>query len=413
MKEHELSLRQDASVISLFTGAGGLDLGLESAGFDVCACVEIDDHCRKTIKLNRPDWLLLEQGDIHEIAPEQLLAEAGRRPGEVKLLAGGPPCQPFSMSANWANRRRGLNDPRARTLNAYLDVVEAVQPQVLLLENVRGIATGGERSGVELLSEGVRRLNETLGTAYNPQVIHLNAAEYGVPQRRERLFVVATIDGRQLELPPPTHGQDPGMSAIRTTWDAIGDLDADVWPEELALKGKWAQLLPSIPEGHNYLWHTSSGGGEPLFGHRTRYWSFLLKLAKTLPSWTIQAAPGPATGPFHWRNRMLSTRELARLQTFPDSYEFVGDRRSAHRQVGNAVPCALAELLGLEIRRQLLGHEHLPAGGSFVPQRRLPVPEPQPTQPVEQQFLSMRGEHAPHPGVGKGPGRARPVRSTD
>jgi len=109
-------------------------------------------------------------------------------------------------------------------------------------------------------------------------------------------------------------------------------------------------LLKSIPEGKNYLWHTPRGAGEPLFGWRTRYWSFLLKLSKGQPSWTIQAEPGPATGPFHWRNRLLSIQELVRLQTFPDEYEIVGSRRSAQMQVGNAVPPFLAEQVTIALR---------------------------------------------------------------
>src|SRR5207249_3243156 len=133
----------------------------------------------------------------------------------------------------------------------------------------------------------------------------------------------------------------------RTAWDAIGDLDDEHWPLELKPTGKWTGLLKSIPEGKNYLWHTPRGGGDPLFGWRTRYWSFLLKLSKRQPSWTIQAEPGPATGPFHWRNRLLSVEELARLQTFPHGFQVVGNRRSAQRQIRNAVPGALGELPGL------------------------------------------------------------------
>ena len=111
--------------------------------------------------------------------------------------------------------------------------------------------------------------------------------------------------------------------------------------------------LPSIPEGENYLWHTARGGGIELFGWRRRYWNFLLKLAKDRPSWTIQAQPGPSVGPFHWKNRRLSNRELCRLQTIPDGYSVVGGIRAAHKQIGNAVPSALAEVLALAIREQV------------------------------------------------------------
>ncbi|MGH8069990.1 MAG: DNA cytosine methyltransferase, partial [Candidatus Entotheonellia bacterium] len=130
---------------------------------------------------------------------------------------------------------------------------------------------------------------------------------------RERVFILASIDGQTLKAPLPTHGEGNGLEPYHTAWDAIGDLDKEDWPLELEVTGKWAALLRSIPEGKNYLWHTPRGGGEPLFGWRTRYWSFLLKLSKRHPSWTIQAEPGPATGPFHWRNRMLSIEELARV----------------------------------------------------------------------------------------------------
>src|SRR5206468_6143085 len=131
------------------------------------------------------------------------------------------------------------------------------------------------------------------------------------------------------------------LASYLTAWDAIGDFSQDSNDPDLAISGKWADLLPTIPEGKNYLWHTPRGGGEPLFGWRTRYWNFLLKLAKDQPSWTIQAQPGPAVGPFHWKSRRLSTRELCRLQTFPDDVVIVGDRMSLHRQVGNAVPSLL------------------------------------------------------------------------
>ena len=220
----------------------------------------------------------------------------------------------------------------------------------------------------------LRAINQRRGTNYDLQVLHINAASYGVPQIRERLFILASVDGRHIEMPPPTHGD--GLEPFRTAWDALGDLDSDEWDRALDPRGKWAGLLKSIPEGMNYLWHTPRGGGEPLFGWRTRFWSFLLKLSKHKPSWTIQAEPGPATGPFHWRNRILSIEELARLQTFPDEFEFLGDRRSAHRQIGNAVPCAIGELLGLEIRRQLFQERRVRRRLRLIPERRRIAPTP-------------------------------------
>jgi DNA (cytosine-5)-methyltransferase 1 len=398
----------DRPMLSLFTGAGGLDIGLEAAGFRSALCVEIDQNARETIRKNSPKWTLSEPGDIHDLRPEEILEQSDSASGQIALLAGGPPCQPFSKSANWTSEGvRGLNDPRAATLVGYLKVVATSLPQVLLLENVRGLAPEqSDTAAMTLLREGIHEINDARGTRYALQVLHVNAADFGVPQRRERVFLVASIDGRVLSLPAPTHRDESGwLAPVTTTWDAIGHLDSETCPTELNLSGKWAELLPSIPEGRNYLWHTPKGGGEPLFGWRTRYWSFLLKLAKDKPSWTLQAEPGPATGPFHWRNRLLSISELACLQTFPKRHTFAGNRRAAQRQIGNAVPCAIGELLGLEIRRQLLGDQNVGQELTLIPRHRTDCPSEQPPSPVPTKYLNLRRPHLSHPGKGLGPGR--------
>lgn len=397
-------------MLSLFTGAGGLDIGLEAAGFRPVLCIEVDADSRATLKQNRPAWRLADPGDIHALEPDEILRQAGIKPRELRLLAGGPPCQPFSKSAYWANGSGSrMQDPRAQTLRAYVRVVEASLPQVLLLENVKGLAYKDKDEGIKLLRRGLASINRRHGTSYTLQEIHLNAAAYGVPQMRERLFLVATIDGRRLQPPPATHGGGDGLEPYRTAWDAIGDLDYDEWPAELNPSGQWAALLPSIPEGQNYLWHTPRNeqkGSEPLFGWRTRYWSFLLKLAKHKPSWTIQAVPGPATGPFHWRSRLLSIEELCRLQTFPRGYKIVGTRLSAHRQVGNAVPSAIAELLGLEIRRQLF-KQRVRRTLQLIPTASSSSPPPIRPAAVPKQYVRLRRRHRDHPGTGLGPGARR------
>ena len=394
-------------VMSLFTGAGGLDLGLEAAGFCIDLCVELDEDARDTLKTNRPRWNLAEPGDIHDINPKDLAHQLSHLRSKVTLLSGGPPCQPFSKSANWVNGgSRGLQDPRAKTLQAYFDIVEAVLPEVLLLENVTGLTSNKGEEGLILLRNQLQRINLKHKTFYSPQVFTINAADYGVPQFRERVFVLASVDGRKIELPLATHGNAENLEPYRTCWDAMGDLDNDEWSPDLNPTGKWAGLLKSIPEGKNYLWHTPRGVGEPLFGWRTRYWSFLLKLAKDRPSWTIQAETGPATGPFHWKSRLLSTEEVARLQTFPLNYEFKGNRRSVLRQIGNAVPCAIGEFLGLEIRRQLLG-EHVRRHLRLIPKQRSHCPDHERVCKVPTHYLALRSNHADHPGTGKGPGAKR------
>jgi DNA (cytosine-5)-methyltransferase 1 len=392
-------------VISLFTGAGGLDLGLEQAGFHVALCVESDDAPRRTLSKNR-GWSLSDPGDIHSLRRRgagALLEQAGVRRGQVALLSGGPPCQPWSKSAQW--RKHGANgwsDPRSKTLRAFMHVVAEVRPEVFLLENVNGMKT--KTDDFAFIQKRLRQINNERGNHYNLQVVHINAADYGVPQRRERVFLLAHRGGRQLKLPAPTHGPETD-EPYRTAWDAIGHLDIRNWPSELAPSGKWARLLPSIPEGENYLWHTKRGGGKALFGWRRKYWSFLLKLSKKLPSWTLQAAPGPATGPFHWRNRHLSIAELCALQTFPNGYEVAGSLHTARRQIGNAVPCAIGELLGLEIRRQLLGEKTVRRKLQLIPEPRTDRPRAHPTRPVPREFLDLVGDHEDHPGHGLGPGR--------
>lgn len=389
------------TVVSLFSGAGGLDLGLEAAGFSIRLCVELDADARGTLALHeRP---LSNPGDVHALLDAgTLLSQAGVSRGGVTLLAGGPPCQPWSKSGYWVDgATKRLGDPRSSTLGAYMKVVEDLLPEVLLLENVRGLALSGKDDAMGLLREDLERVNNLYGTRYRPAVLHLNAADYGVPQIRERLFVIAHRGGSMLSAPPKTHGG--GLQARIRAWDALSDIDVDESGPEVRSAGRWARLLPSIPEGKNYQWHTPGGGGEPLFGYRTRFWSFLLKLAKAEPAWTIQASPGPATGPFHWRNRRLSLAELARLQTFPKEYAFCGDQRAVHRQIGNAVPPLLGEVLGHAIRHQLLGGSAAGAPYRYSIDRRGDCPAPEPICPVADEYLVLKGDHVPHPGTGKGP----------
>jgi DNA (cytosine-5)-methyltransferase 1 len=402
--------------VSLFTGIGGLDLGLEKSGFQTRICVELDPLAKKTVELNRPEWTFSDPGDAIEVAanPRRLLRLIGLRRGEVTLLSGGPPCQPFSKAGNWTSSGPSkMRDPRAKTIHAYLAIVEYLKPEVLLFENVLGFATRGRHQGLRTLIGGIRKINKSTGMRYEPHLIRVNSADYGVPQLRERVFVIAHRAGRTLSLPAPTHGpRSADNRPYSTAWDAIGDLDSASWSSELSLQGKWAGLLPSIPEGQNYLWHTPNQGGKPIFGWRTRFWSFLLKLAKSEPSWTVSAQPGPATGPFHWRNRLLSTKELSRLQTFPEDYAVLGNRRVAQQHLGNAVPAALAELIGLEIRRQLL-REAVPSRGlALLPSVRKNCPKPEPTGNVPLEFKTLFGNHKAHPGTGLGPGRKKKAPAT-
>lgn len=404
-------------IISLFTGAGGLDLGFEAAGFETAVAVEMDSQCVETLRLNRA-WPVIHR-DVHSVPSDEILEVSGLEKGEAALLIGGPPCQPFSKSGFWATgESKRLEDPRASTLDEYLRILEETLPEAFLLENVAGIAYKGKAEGFEYLLQRIIEINQRQGSNYQVEALRVNAASYGVPQIRERMLLIAHRDGLAFGSLDATHAWhrnenkqsdfiDDGLLEPTNAWDAIGHLSRKAG-KELVMKGKWAELLPSIPEGQNYLFHTDRGGGKPIFGWRRRFWNFLLKLSKDKPSWTLTAQPGPATGPFHWDNRHLSAQELAAIQTFPADYRVLGNRAEAQKQIGNAVPSAMAELVGLKMRARFFGEEECEdQRASLVPEKRTDLPKPRRRNPVPEKYLDLVGEHSAHPGTGKGYGAVK------
>jgi DNA (cytosine-5)-methyltransferase 1 len=403
--------------LSLFTGIGGLDFGFEAAGFTTAAAVEADPTVAATIRLNRK-WDVLQTSLDPRRAAEICSSTVVKDAGLVDIVIAGPPCQPFSKAAYWReDGASGLDDPRSNTLSAFLRVIALTKPKAFLLENVPGFAARGHSGGLDRVLRGIARINNAIGSRYKVHWAKLNAADYGVPQIRERVFLVAAEDGRDFVFPSPTHrsgssaDDNTGLPQYATCWDAIGDV-VEANDESLQMKGKWARLLPSIPEGENYLWHTNRGGGLPLFGWRTRYWTFLLKLAKDRPSWTIQSQSGSASGPFHWSNRRLSATELFRLQTFPEDVRCAAGRTEMQRMIGNAVPSLLAEVLAREIKRQLFD---VKLDTSKPPALAIPksetAPRRAPVRTVPASYQALIGAHADHPGPGLGPGTAAGARA--
>jgi DNA (cytosine-5)-methyltransferase 1 len=267
-------------------------------------------------------------------------------------------------------------------------------PRCVLIENVEGF----RGAGLDFLLKGFLAINESEGTSYRPKWELVNAADFGVPQLRRRLILVAFRNGSEPRFPEPTH-----VNAHMTCWDAIGSL-ARKKRSDLAVKGRWAGLLPSIPEGHNYLWHTNRGGGQQLFGWRTKYWSFLLKLAKDKPAWTIPAQPAQNAGPFHWNNRQLRTLEMLRLQTFPRRIFIAGPRAERQRQIGNAVPPLLAEVFGRAIASQLGVRLIMNKPYKLALPRKKSAPNPERIGSPSRRYRHMIGQHKDHPGTGRGPG---------
>src|ERR1700737_2907084 len=187
-----MTTHRKPTVFTLFTGAGGLDYGLEAAGFQTAVAIEVDEEACKTLRHNRPKWNVIQKS-VSEITADELLSAHHLKKRAVDLIAGGPPCQPFSKAANWARkngRAPGLDDNRASTVSAFMDVIETVLPKVVLLENVDGFASGGQNSGQLSVFKRFEAINKRMGTNYRPVSSLLNAADFGVPQARRRRFIV-------------------------------------------------------------------------------------------------------------------------------------------------------------------------------------------------------------------------------
>ncbi|HZN18818.1 MAG TPA: DNA cytosine methyltransferase [Micromonosporaceae bacterium] len=335
--------------VSLFSGAGGLDLGVEAAGYLVRAAVERDADAADTMEKNfRHLAAPVIRRDILDVPTREILRAAGLRPGaRPELLVGGPPCTPFSKSGFWLDWKRTGLDPDASLLQVYTRVLAEARPRHFVLENVYALTYRNQASRPAY----ERLLREVADAGYTFDAAVLNAADYGVPQSRPRLFVIGARRGEPRPvLPPPSHGgswerRETGNPARRhvSAGEALAGLVCDPEPQE-AVGGRWGHLLPSIPPGGNYLYLTAERGHpDPVFRWRSRYWSFLLKLDPDRPSPTIQAQPGPYVGPFHWENRRLRVGELKRLFTFPDGFELAGRRSSVQAQIGNSVPPLLAQ----------------------------------------------------------------------
>lgn len=339
--------------VSLFTGCGGLDLGLEQAGFRTMLATDAERLCAATYAANfRKTPFVIER--IGALTRQDLREKLGPDADDLDLVAGGPPCPPFSKSRFYRQEMpRALDDPNGwETVHGYLNVLEWLRPRTFLMENVKGLAYKVHRDALETIVTRAEKLG------YNVKWGVLNAADFGVPQIRERCFVVGSLEG-PVNLPSPTHAQDGGtLLPWRTAGDVLADLDTD---EAACDKGHFAggrhnDLLKQVPPGDNYLFFTEKRGHpNPVFKWRGRYWSFLLKLSPDLPSWTIQARRSNNMGPFHWRNRILRIEEIKRLQTFPDSFTLMGTIEQQWRQIGNAVPPRLAEAVGRQLADHLNG----------------------------------------------------------
>lgn len=357
-------LIRNLKVISLFSGAGGMALGLERVkGLRVEVMVDRDPTCCNTLRSNFKNRTIIED-DIRTLSAWSILARSGLHPEEVDLVTGGPPCQSFSRSNEGCREGLADEDTGGHILE-FARMVEELRPRGFIFENVPGLASSNGGRDLEVF---LNKLSTIGDGEYSLNAKVLNAADYGVPQKRRRLFVLGLRGQVTPEFPKPTHTEDPEegskLKRYRTAGDAIGDLDDGIDREGAEeVGGKWGHLLDNIPPGENYQYYTRRRKEElghkhdVLFEWRSRFWTFLLKLDPDKPSTTIQANPGPYVGPFHWRNRPLTMLERKRLMSFPDGYIIRGTEREVVRQIGNAVPPGLAERVGQSMRDQMLSIE--------------------------------------------------------
>jgi DNA (cytosine-5)-methyltransferase 1 len=367
-------------VVSLFSGAGGLDLAVAGHGrqfgspsakrpsvpLRVAIATDYEPQALATLSKNLPGTVTF-CADIRDTPTAELLEIGGLSAGDAALVIGGPPCTPFSKSGFWLEEKRTSSDPNASLLDEYVRVVKDARPEAFILENVQGLT-------YQTHAKQFKRLLAAFGDlGYSPQWKVLIAADYGVPQLRRRVFVVGRRDGKRFVFPPTTHSGWSEHSRIvdgrKIPYVTARDVLADLLPgepeAEEIVEGDFGVLAAEVPPGQNYLWHTTRYGGRDVFKWRSRYWTFLLRLDPDRPSSTLQAQPGPWVGPFHWENvlnedgaaraRRLRLPEMLRLMTFPDDFEVVGSRADAQRQLGNAVPVLLAHAVITALLEQL-GH---------------------------------------------------------
>ncbi|HLN94937.1 MAG TPA: DNA cytosine methyltransferase [Flavobacterium sp.] len=373
-------------VVSLFSGAGGLDIGLEESGFHTSVCIEYDSDCRETLRYNRPEWKLLESGvkvtdgriakrvpgDIRDIEVEEVFELSGLSQGQAALVVGGAPCQPFSN----IGKKLGKNDEKNGDLFLeFVRFVKGVSPKAFIFENVVGITQQKHSDVINYM------IDKFKGLGYGISYSILNSADYGVPQRRERFFLIGIKGIDKPLFPLPTHFKDkkvyaefvqkhnlPGYPFRK--WVSVKDAFKKL-PKASENRVDYALMnlsemvvnrMKHIQQGENFkvlpmelrpnCWKNGKHQGNDTFG----------RIIADLPSCTIRtAAYNPSKGQYihPFENRGLSTVEMASLQSFPFDWFFRTTGRdkvtlvSGGKQIGNAVPPLLARALGAAIKKQL------------------------------------------------------------
>lgn len=359
------------TTVSLFSGAMGLDLGIENTGrFELLACVEKERSFCDTIRKNRdagrlPRGLRVYEADVTLVDPHEVMSDLGLEPGDLDLLVGGPPCQSFST----AGKRGTVQDPRGLLVWQFLRFVEAMQPKFFIMENVRGLVSAAIRhrsiserpeNGGDKLSENeipgsvirlfANDLQKLGSTSYHMDGFEVNAVNYGAPQLRERVIFIGNRFNKQIDFPNPTHGPKAGLKPWKTLRDAIGHLN-DPGTVMMDFSPRKKSFLAQVPEGSNWrslpveVQQLSMGKAWHAKGGRSGWWR---RLSFDLPCPTLVTMPNHAsTSLCHPTEvRALSLKEYALIQGFPANWEFAGTPAQQYAQAGNAVPVRLGEVAG-------------------------------------------------------------------
>jgi DNA (cytosine-5)-methyltransferase 1 len=337
-------------IVSVFSGVGGIDFGFEKAGFETVFATDIWNKACESLKVNFPNSEIvcdtIENIDFKKIKKKYKVIDG---------LVGGPPCPPFSKSRFYRKEKeRGIEDEDGfMTVSNYFRAVEELNPKFFFFENVHGFVFKPHQSALELVETESERLGY--------KIFHnvLNAADYGVPQTRQRFICVGVKKSMDDFIFPKQTHSDPtkpikGTKPWVTCGQILNDIDIDLPEDSKMVAGsKHKDLLKLVPPGDNYLFFTKERNHpNPIFKWRSRYWSFLLKLSPERPSWTIQASHSNNMGPFHWKNRFLRIEEIKRIQSFEDNHIFIGSYKDQWRQIGNAVPPLLAYRIAKKIKEQ-------------------------------------------------------------
>lgn len=356
--------RSKLNAISFFSGAMGLDIGLEQAGINLLLACELDKASRKTIETNNTKVGLI--GDILDYSVTQILEHAAASAHQIDVVCGGPPCQAFST----AGKRQGFQDERGNVFLKFIDVIKQIKPRYAVIENVRGLLSSRMNIDVEdsYYEKYGRHIGEVPGSALHYIVTQLedagydvsfnlyNSANFGVPQKRERVVIIASLNGRVSYL-QPTHSEDGQANLLpwRTFGDCVTEINETneyVRFSENRLKyfrllkpGQYWKDLPA------HLQEEAMGNSYRLAGGKT---GFFRRLAWDKPSPTLVTHPAmPATELAHpTDDRPLTVSEYKRIQQFPDEWDIQGTILDKYRQIGNAVPVGL----GYAIGKRLIDH---------------------------------------------------------